>query len=160
MLAKPGDKVLIIEDCREGSPATGQVGVYEGEFPRGAIVFVPDGSKEFCYDEFVSGKTRAAGGAFDGHSLAKLIPFWSPGGDEPHPCGDDFPMKDGASLEPPYWFSSTNPRIKLPDGSTIWGDECWWGDAKNAPPTLEEAQADLEDHKTILRGMAQAMADE
>ena len=29
-----GMKVLIIEDCREGSPCTGQIGTYEGMFPR------------------------------------------------------------------------------------------------------------------------------
>lgn len=159
MLAKPGDKVLIIEDCREGSPATGQVGVYAGEFPRGAIVFLEGGARELYYDEFISGDLRFIRGEWEGKSLVDMIPFWSPENREPHPKGEGHLVTASPDPSPPYWFPSTNPRIRLPDGSVIWGDECWWGEAKNAPP-LEEAQADLEDHKTVLRGMAQAMADE
>lgn len=160
MLAKPGDKVLIIEDCREGSPATGQVGVYEGKFPRAAIVRGLGFWREYSYDVFIEGKVRFTAGEFTLDPLVKHIPFWSLGNREPHPKGEGFPVLATAhDPKPPYWFSTDNPRIRLPDGSTIWGDECWWGDAKTAPP-LEEAQADLKDHKTVLRGMAQAMADE
>lgn len=25
-----------------------------------------------------------------------------------------------------YWFWTDNPRIRLQDGSVIWGDECRW----------------------------------
>lgn len=158
MLTKPGTKVLITEDCRDGSPATGQVGVYEGDFPRGACVFLEDGARELYYNEFVSGKLCFIDGKWKGRSLVNMIPFWSPGDREPHPRGDGFPMTASTDPAPPYWFPTTNPRIRLPDDSIIWGDECWWGDAETAP-SLEKAQADLEDHKAILRGIVQAASD-
>ena len=159
-MTKPGDRVLIIEDCRDGSPATGLVGVYEGDFPRGVVVFVSDGAEKFYYDEFISGRTRAGGGPFNREPLVNIIPFWSPDGSRPHPCGEGLYVTVSCSPSPPYWFPTDNPRIRLPDGSIIWGDECWWGDAENAPPTLGEAQADLENYKTVLRGVAQVIIEE
>ena len=151
MLAKPGDKVLIIEDCREGSPATGQVGVYEGDFPRGVLVMFADRSREFDYTSFVEGAVRYSGDhPLVDRPLVSHIPFWTVEGRYEHPLGDEYPVMPDKTK--PFWFPTDNPRIKLPDGSVIWGDECWWRDAENAPP-LEEAQADLKDHKTVLRGM-------
>lgn len=160
MLAKPGDKILIIEDCREGSPATGQVGIYEGEFPREATIRGLGFWREYSYDVFIEGKVRFTAGEFTLAPLVNHIPFWSPGNREPHPKGEGHPITASLEPSPPYWFPTNNPRIKLSDGSVIWGDECWWGDAKTAPPTLEEAQTDLEDHKTVLRGLVQAMSEE
>jgi hypothetical protein len=55
---QPGIRVIITMDCRQGSPATGQLGVYEGDF---------------LYED-----------------------------------------------------SFENPRIRLDDGTCIWGCECWW----------------------------------
>ena len=39
------------------------------------------------------------------------------------------------------------------------GGECWWGDAETAPPTLEQTQESLEQHKDMLRGLAEALSE-
>lgn len=155
---KPGTKVLIIEDCRDGGPATGQVGVYEGDFSRGAVVRFEDRSIEYCFDEFVKGSIRYTGGLFIGRLVVDHVPYWSPSG-QPHPVSDSHPITHAKEPAVPFWFDTTNPRIRLPDGSVIWGDECWWGDAETAPP-LDEAQAGLKQHKAVLAGMLQALAEE
>ncbi len=36
----PRKKVLIVEDCRLGSPATGKIGIHEGDLPRTAVVIM------------------------------------------------------------------------------------------------------------------------
>lgn len=92
MKIEPGTRVRIIQDCRDGSTATGQYGVYEGDFPIDIE-------------------------------------------------GDDEPFM--------------NPRIRLDDGSEIWGIECWWDEAKDAPP-LDKAQSALEKHKEYLCAMLSA----
>lgn len=86
---KPGDQVLIIEDCREGGPATGQTATYEGHFPLVDLATYPE-------------------------------------------------------------FSISNPRFRLPDGSEIWGIECWWTLYEEGL-TLETAQAEVEETKAHLR---------
>lgn len=43
-----------------------------------------------------------------------------------------------------------NPRIRLENGTAIWGCECWWTPIEKAMP-LEEEQATLEVHKAFLR---------
>ena len=121
MRQEPGSKVLIIEDCREGSPATGQVGIYEGEFPRGAVVFLHDGAKELNYEPFINKEIKFTGGKWEGLPVVTMVPFWSPGGREPHPLGETYPVVTDPKPEPPYWFPTDNPRIRLPDGSVIWG---------------------------------------
>lgn len=78
-----GDKVRIIEDCRDGIPATGQEGIYEGRFP------IP--SNEDRYPD--------------------------------------------------------NPRIRLDDGSVIWGAECWWENVTDDMAPLEEAQERVEAYR-------------
>lgn len=49
----------------------------------------------------------------------------------------------------PHYIISNNPRIRLADGSHIWGYECWWGVAEGAPD-LAEAQAQTEDVITFM----------
>ena len=44
-------------------------------------------------------------------------------------------------------------QIRLPDGSTIWGDECWWEEFTVQDHTLQEAQVSLEEHKEVLRAV-------
>jgi hypothetical protein len=105
-----GDLVLIIEDCRPGAPATGQMGTYEGKFPRTVIVMYRGKNYEFLHDRWISGAVKFS----DGTAAVDGIPEWKEG--EPQPSED-------------CWFVETNPRIRLADGSVIWGDECWWGDA-------------------------------
>jgi hypothetical protein len=65
MMTKQGTEVVIMQDCRDGGEATGQIGIYEGEF-------------------------------------TVLIDFM----DEK--------------------ITANSPRIRLQDGSVIWGAECWW----------------------------------
>jgi hypothetical protein len=81
--AMRGELVLIVEDCRAGAVATGQIGTMEGAFPP--------------------------------------------------------PSGDGLS-----------PRIRLHDGSVLWGHECWWKKIELAGSLVSE-QADLERWKAVLR---------
>lgn len=114
MKHKPGDRVLIIEDCREGSPTTGQIGVYEGMFP--ISVFLHDGENflpgEWNFEEYDSGRLAIA---TDGVSIKELYPLWVEGEERP---------------EGPFALANENPRIRLEDGSVIWGCQCWWGQAE------------------------------
>ena len=45
-----------------------------------------------------------------------------------------------------------NPRIRLQDGSVIWGCECWWTSVRSAGP-LDQEQKLLEKHKAKLRAV-------
>jgi len=134
MKRESGTKVLIIEDCRDGAPAAGLVGVYEGDFPRSVLCKIGDDLHEYDYVAWVQWLENLP-------DDAQHPPEWREG--EPEPEGD-------------CYFVLNNPRIRLLDGSVIWGDECWWGDAETAPP-LEKAQAYLENHKIVLREMMHAL---
>jgi hypothetical protein len=83
---RPGDRVLIVTDCREGGPATGQVAVYEG-------IYV------------LRTNTRLRGSRA---GTAKLM------------------IERGAV-----------PRMRLKDGSYIWGIECWWTPVRSARRAYE-----------------------
>ena len=156
----PNTPVLIVQDCRDGAPATGQTGIYEGDYPRGALVFLHDGTRQLYYDQLISGELAFTSGQHSGQPLVDLIPYWSPGdAGPPHPLGPHHPITRANDPQPPYWFATHNPRIRLPDESVIWGDECWWTPASTAPP-LAQAQADLEEHKAVLLSMAQALEEE
>lgn len=89
MATKPGDKVTIIEDCREGHIATGQTATFEG-----------------YYD-----------------------------------------LETGADRNAEPW--NGNPRMRLQDGSEIWGIECWWLPVEHAGP-LPQMQEELEEHKRAI----------
>lgn len=119
--ARPGDKVFIIEDCRAGAPATGQVGIYEGDYPRTAIVCAGGRSADFDYDQFVSGRVKLV----DGRQMRQVVRYWSARG-EPSPVPDGQVVTGEAEKLLMYWFWTDNPRIRLQDGSVIWGDECRW----------------------------------
>ena len=134
MQREEGMRVLIVQDCRDGSPATGQTGIYEGDFPRGALVKIDGELCEYDYAKWVEWLETAP---------KPKPPLWDQG--EPEPEGDS-------------WFPTDNPRIRLEDGSVIWGDECWWRPAEDAPP-LAEAQEDLEKHKTVLRYAFRALSE-
>jgi hypothetical protein len=142
MRNKPGDKVLIIEDCREGGQAAGQIGIYEGDFPHTVVLSIggEDGflNGEWLFEDYESGKLVANGGT----PIKDIYPLWEKG--TPKPTGR-------------FAMAMDNPRIRLNDGSVIWGCQCWWGDAATAPATLEEAQADLEKTKAFYRGIARAI---
>ncbi len=132
MRTKPGTRVIILQDCREGASATKMQGVYEGDFPITAVVLYPDGNIGE-YDWVAFEEWRAAN-----------CPDWQ----------ERTPDALGRK-----WMAETNPRIKLDDGSTIWGCQCWWGLVEGMPE-WEEAQASLEEQKSFMRAVAQAMTEE
>lgn len=82
---KPGDLVLIIQDCRPNRTATEMIAVYEG-------IYAYKTNRRF--------KNSRAG------SLKVML-------------------EHGAS-----------PRLRLKDGSFIWGMECWWTTVKEARRVL------------------------
>lgn len=88
---KPGTEVVIVQDCRNGSPADGLIGTYEGEFP-----FIVQND--------------------DGTTTAFL-----------------------------------NPRILLPDGTHIWGIECWWKPTDAQPKDINVAREQLQRYKDLLK---------
>jgi len=118
--------VRIIEDCRKvDNPATGNLGIYEGDFPRTVFVKNTDGSAaEFWYE------------GWDKVNAEWKIPELKRG--EPRPEGR-------------YWFINTNPRIRLEDGSYIWGDECWWSDKVEAD--VLELQKDVDFFREVYAAM-------
>jgi hypothetical protein len=92
------ERVVIVQDCRPGGTATGKPGTYEGDFPRSVIAFVG----EECYEI-----------PHEGHETAVL------------PDGTKMSdLKHGG--EGDCYLIMNNPRIRLDDGSVIWGIECWW----------------------------------
>ena len=52
-----------------------------------------------------------------------------------------------------------NPRIRLQDGSVIWGYECWWNPVAMSGP-LPQMQEELEAHKARLRDVLIAGLEE
>ena len=52
-----------------------------------------------------------------------------------------------------------NPRIRLQDGSVIWGYECWWNPVAMSGP-LPQMQEELEAHKARLRDVLIAELEE
>ena len=52
-----------------------------------------------------------------------------------------------------------NPRIRLQDGSVIWGYECWWNPVSTSGP-LPQMQEELEAHKAWLRDVFAAGLEE
>lgn len=136
-MTKPGTKVLISQDCRDGHPATGQIGIYEGDFPYSVTLgYRPEGVEEtewkgeFGYDDYKSGAVKFKGGT----PVNSIYAEWVLGEKQPAPF---------------FAMPSNNPRIRLPDGSTIWGAECWWGEVVEGV-TLEEAQAQTEEVKKAI----------
>lgn len=130
-MTKVGTEVIIIQDVREGAPATGQKAIYEGDFPISMVCVTGENKFEEVSLEFYE-------------TIRDIIPEWVQGMPKP-----DYP----------YAFPTDNPRMRLSDGSEIWGYECWWNDADKTPP-LAEAQADLELHKQVIVAMMEASKEE
>lgn len=107
-----GSMVHIDMDCRKPATATGKYGVLEGEFPRTVVVVhkaqvrdTQDHMQEFAYDEFMA---------------------WNLKQEEPVPEINHETLMQSDKSQQVYFYVHTNPRIRLDDGSVIWGDECWW----------------------------------
>lgn len=125
MMIEPGTKVLITKDVRGVTPnATGQIGTYEGDFPISVTMCIDGKIVEFQYGAFME--------------LNPLLRYPTPS------IQDAIASGDTKWKDKPYYLVHDNPRILLPDGSRIWGYECWWGVAEGAPD-LAEAQAQTED---------------
>lgn len=147
-MTEPGTKVFITEDCREGGAATGQVGIYEGEFPLTIMLGRIDEENEridwhgeYWYEDYASGKLKVRTGTptpardiyserWVGSGSLRAV------GDGPY----------GALIAVPM----LNPRIRLEDGSVIWGTQCWWCEHSDGL-TAEAAQASMEATKDVLR---------
>jgi hypothetical protein len=147
MNIRPGTKVRIIEDCRTGHNATGQIGIYEGDFPRTVSLLYLGKWYEYMYNAFVNGEIKFT----DGRSVIDLVKR-----DEDLPGAPVFNTFEQdkqwyAESSQNRWFVNYNPLICLPDGSYIWGDECWWEEFETQDHTLPEAQESLEQQKEFLR---------
>ena len=121
-----GDKIHIVRDIRDGSPATGQVAIFEGDFP--LTVALKNGDewvKEIDYEIYQSRQ-----------DVRITYPLWK------------------GETETPPWprfaMPMDNPRFVLSDGSKIWGAECWWEEYQDSR-THEEMEADLNDHIAFYR---------
>lgn len=152
---KVGDKVKIVEDVRDvPEKADGKVAVYEGDLPRRVILWRErEGEKPEClgeclYEQFMDDgftiQDSTTGKVFIVHNIFAV---WKLG--DPHP--------DSRLVA----TVSDNPRMRLEDGSVIWGDECWWvpyEEAKEATP--EQLQSNLSVHKELLGRMMRALEQE
>ena len=144
-----GKRVRISQDCRDGSPATGAYGIYEGDFPISAIINDRGNYREVDYNQFIQWNQKRE------HPLPNLVDLVA---QEPKYEG---PIQDWKPVERdyPFWFPETNPRIKLDDGSTIWGCECWWGVIDDEDPPLEDLQKAQEKTIETLRAIAEAIKE-
>lgn len=147
---KPGMRVLISRDCREGEPATGKYGTMEGDFPLTvSFGYQPtenDETKwadgEWDYGKYKSGELKLK---TDGRHAKDVFIEWEQGQPQPRPY---------------FAMVHTNPRIRLDDGSVIWGAECWWGPAKEGDGlTLEEAQKRTDETIEVLQALAKAIEE-
>lgn len=152
----PGEPVLIVEDCRDGSPATGLTATYEGDLPRSVIVVINnmDEFREYDYEQFVSGAIRTIE---DILPLCQIIPFWQVRPEQVSPI-EGGPVVTGS--DPEFcWFPRTNPKFKLPDGSFIWGDECWWKPAGEGPENPGQSLEALEQQKEFMAWLAKLISE-
>jgi len=58
-----------------------------------------------------------------------------------------YDLETGADRNAEPW--NGNPRIRLQDGSVIWGIECWWRLVEDAGP-LPQMQEELAEHKEMI----------
>ncbi len=114
-MTMPGAKVLIASDCRGDGlhgKANGFVGVYEGEFPRRCVI---------AFRASATDKFRVS--ALFSYEAAQKLKFFDV-------MKHENPWESSTGLSEivgePFIVIECNPRIRLPDGSVIWGDECWW----------------------------------
>lgn len=63
----------------------------------------------------------------------------------------DFPVDDSCAFP--------NPRMRLQDGSVIWGCECWWKPVEEAGP-LPQMQQELEKYKEFVRGLLKEITND
>jgi hypothetical protein len=144
---KTGERVLIVEDVRDGHIATGKTGIYEGDFPLTITLGYQVSEEveiewrgEYDYQDFINGKITL----FNGKPANTIYKEWKP----PESCP-----------RPLFAMPMNNPRIHLDDGSVIWGVECWWKPMEYAANKLEDDQKELETEKEFLRTVANAIVE-
>lgn len=156
--------MLIIEDCREGAPATGKTGIYEGDFPVGVyFVLGEDVSQQYSFDKYeqgtlwlghlparfhfaITGRNMKAAMDAAERPVKECYPIWQTGTEQPAgPCA----------------MTHDNPRIRLDDGSVIWGYQCWWRSLEEEPAhDMTDEQANLETTKGAIRDLVTYLAEE
>lgn len=157
---KTGAKVLITKDIRDAGTASGQVGIYEGDFPL-TVVFGYGASKdadvvwvdgEFMYEDYKKATAVIEAVTTKDGVVHELK--------EPKPINEVFVewVRGQARPVPFFAMSFHNPRIRLPDGSVIWGAECWWEEYTDGL-TLDDSQKHLEGHLEMLRGIVDAISE-
>lgn len=170
-----GRLVVILQDCRDGKNAKGMYGIHEGDWPIAWSYVGRDGSGEIEYtpeNEQILRKygmipcdemnDRTAAILFERHGIK--LPFAK--GSDINKQMSAFNLLEEYRAEilsevPGEYFPHTNPRIRLEDGSTIWGYECWWKpmDARVSAEEMEQVLADgekgIELHCNLIRKLIQ-----
>jgi len=154
---KPGTKVYITKDIRDGGTASGKVGTYEGMFPL-TVVFgygeTPDEQStfaegEYLYEDYKNSTVVIEAVTFPNGKSIEL--------QEPMPINKVFVEWERGKPRPAPFFAMPfdNPRIRLEDGSVIWGVECWW-EEWHEDLTPEDSQKHLDEHIDLLRKIVDA----
>jgi len=73
-----------------------------------------------------------------------------------YPTTEIWPLWTGGEHGERFAMVMDNPRFILPDGSKIWGAECWWREESAGPVDLPAEQAGLEKQKIALALIAEA----
>lgn len=157
MIDKPGDLVKVFNDRRPGRAAIGQTAVYEGELPHTVYLITPHGPELWGIDDFVAGKAIARndkGGSPAVVASPQLVD------DVSEAITGNFIFKDDQKPNY-YWVIYSNPRLRLQDGSTIWGRECWWQNVSGVDETAVSVEIEsLEDYMQSLRERVAVIAKE
>jgi hypothetical protein len=138
-----GKRVRITQDCRDGSPANGMYGIYEGDFPVGAVVNDRGKYHTYDYDAFVKWNEAQPNPIPELEKLIAQEPKYEGSMQDWKPPVRDYPV----------WFAETNPRMKLDDGSTIWGYECWWALIDKDDPPMEVLQKGQQETVDLIKAV-------
>ena len=177
MREKPGQIVFISQDCRSNGNATGKYGIYEGDMPFLIIVFGQGGSLEYeCQ------YTNETVDAIDDYGLTERGEFSK---EAAKSLGIRLPMTDENSTQDEqmqalgkiwdearkmeaasagFYQIHRNPRIRLEDGTRIWGCECYWKavECKVAPEqiaaVLESDQQGISKFQSMFANLLEAIA--
>lgn len=170
-----GKLAIVLKDCRENSPAKGRYGICEGNFPVGWNYSGPNGkpSGECLYtpenEKILREKygfilieelgDRVAQILLEQHDIALPLLEGISKEEERHASSLYSQTFDELRKTTGIYFEHTNPRIRLEDGSVIWGYECWWKplDAKvsddRLSEVLESGEADIKRFCEVLNSL-------
>jgi hypothetical protein len=117
-------------------------GVYEGDFPRTVLLKYNGQLNETTYEWFMSNDAAVLR-----ERLTHASKIVGPG------LGNSLDVADN------WWFEWDNPRIRLDDGSTIWGDECWWALIDKDDPPLKDLEKAQEETVEAIKALAQILTE-